>query len=289
MSHRRPGVDEIIVVPLASPNGVYVRLNDGSKVPVLAKIRYVFADTANVINFFGYIYNVPLGHTEPVNPNIQEQFYVDMVQRAGEILHYLGLEMLDNTEFYSTTQYTTTYTFLTHLPGYSTITLSPNSPNHIMYQIAPGSPAPPNPPMAVTYSPPPRGPRTTHDSGDNGTIRVVAVHSEGLLHVVTRTNRDVLFDKNRGELCIRGYGHFMIETTYTYQKGQSDKKYVIFKSHNQYIHVRKNRVRYESLRNANKSSNQGTYDVKVIKLRKRDNKYKSYYDIIDIIDQELDN
>lgn len=57
-----PTIGEIVVVPLVHPNGAYVRSqdskHDGLKIPVLAKVRSTFSETANVINFFGYTYNV---------------------------------------------------------------------------------------------------------------------------------------------------------------------------------------------------------------------------------------
>ena len=56
---RAPEVDEIIIVPLANPSGAYIRIDENEKIPVLAKVRSVFSNTVNVINAFGYIYNVP--------------------------------------------------------------------------------------------------------------------------------------------------------------------------------------------------------------------------------------
>ena len=56
---RPPEVDEIIIIPLANPSGAYIRIDENEKIPVLAKVRSVFSNTVNVINAFGYIYNVP--------------------------------------------------------------------------------------------------------------------------------------------------------------------------------------------------------------------------------------
>ena len=50
-------VNDYVVVPLAHPSGVYIRVdNNKYKVPVLAKVIKTFDASINVINYFGYIY-----------------------------------------------------------------------------------------------------------------------------------------------------------------------------------------------------------------------------------------
>src|SRR5579872_5020651 len=107
---RIPQIGEIIVVPLTHPNGVYIRIAGESKIPILAKVRSKFGDMVNVINFFGYIYNVPISHTEPINHILPTNYYVDMINNAQTIMQSLGYTSQDNSEFYNTIP-GITYTF----------------------------------------------------------------------------------------------------------------------------------------------------------------------------------
>lgn len=298
MNIREPRINEIIVVPLAHPNGAYIKLNNGSRVPVLAKVRTKFGETVNVINYFGYIYNVPFSNTEPVDNYRQTQFYVNMVEQAGQVLNHLGYEMLDNSEFHATIM-PSTYTFIEQLPGYDIIPLSPYSSDNIVYQIE----SPVLQPQYVydTMNSPNNIPNiiytSHHDNKDDtydeydyiGNIIVTNIHDEGVLHIIDNSQSNIIFDDNTGELLIKGYGYFIIQKSYVY-KNSSNKSFVIFQSHNNFIHIRKKYVKYEKISKTDKSSSDinDKYKINVIKLKRSNSKHKKYYNIISIIDQKLE-
>jgi hypothetical protein len=286
MNYKKPlRVNDIVVVPLAGPNGSYIRLNDGSRVPVLAKVRSLFSETANVINYFGYIYNVPISHVETIMTNVKTHFYVNMVEQAGQILNHLGYDMLDNSEFYATSMLDNN--FLTDLPAYNIIPLSPHSPNNIVYQVSN-----PKSPIKVHLNPHVSEDEydynydyTDHDSV--GEIRVMDIHNSGLLHVITNRNKDILFEKEVGELAIKGYGNFLVDRTYVYKKKNFESSYVIFKSQHNYFHIKKKYIDFNKIKLSEMYKEYMPYNVKVMRPKKSNPSDKQYFSIISIINQEF--
>ena len=264
----RPTVGEILVVPLSHPSGAYIRIDGNVKVPIIAKVRSVFSDTVNVINYFGYIYNVPISHTEPVNLSVSTKFYTDMVDSASLIMRELGYKSLDNSEFYNTAYAPVNYSFLSYLPDYVSMT---HSPKPVMYPT--DSPGP-------SYKYKDRS-DTQGLQDEIGTIHVMDLDKKSLLHVVEKSKRTVLFNSDTGELTIRGYGTFLIETSYTYKK--ENNEYQIFRSKRNFIHIKKKYIKQSTYENIAKNQ---YYYVKTIKLNSQKEQHKKFMDISKIIKRE---
>jgi hypothetical protein len=251
---KRPVVGEIIVVPLAHPGGVYIRRTDNSKIPILAKVRSIFSDTVNVINFFGYVYNVPIIHTQKIDFSANTQFYIELIEDASRIMASLGYQAKDNSEFYNISQNPVSYTFLTHLPGYDSFVISPDL---TVYGI------------------------DNRIDTMTGLIHVMDINKKGLLHFVNKIIKDIIFDESTGELLIKGYGAFFIDSWYSYGFDASSS-YVIFKSQRNYIHVKKNNIAFRKIIKQDRLNN--TYHiVKTIRPDPHNPDDKFYYDIITII------
>lgn len=296
---RRPKINEIVIVPLSHPNGAYIRLDGGERVPVLAKVRTIFSEQANVINYFGYSYNVPISHIQFIS-NTASALYVDMIERAKQLMDQLGYKILDNSEFYDTTYSTVQYNLLSHLPGYDSIVISTQSP--IMdHKLVPTSTTI-TPLTSASLVPVSSSSRISSKTGrksrrdniedidddSNGNIRVVVGHQRYMVHVINKTRYDLIFDKGSNELSIRGYGRFVIDESYTYKRRDSSTKYIIFRSKNQFIHVKESNVTYSRIPKAR--DDDGNYTVKLLKLKSStvsNPKIKSYHDLIGIIDREF--
>jgi hypothetical protein len=276
MIYTAPKVGEIVVVPLVHPNGAYIRTNDNLKIPVLAKVRSTYAEMANVINFFGYIYNVPFSHIEKVNYDVDTKFYVDMINNAQSVMQNFGYKILDNSSFYETGPNINASSFLPALPGYKSNVMNPFE-QPIIINI--------NEKRKKGQIEEQEQEEEYEDVG--GSIRVMDVNKENLLHVITKVNGIIMFDKESSELNIDGYGTFLINDKHTYTSKDSSKEYTIFKSQRNYIHVKKSKVKYGSSKKVSKSENV-KYTIRTIKLKKQETSHKKYFDIIKIINNEFD-
>ncbi len=266
----RPTVGEILVVPLAHPSGAYIRVNGNIKVPIIAKVRSVFSDTVNVINYFGYIYNVPIPHTEPINFSVGTKFYTDMVDIASKIMSEMGYKSFDNSDFYNTAHAPVTYSFLSYLPNYVQIT---HSPKPVMYQSDSPVPSASYDKKNNSYSP--------ESLEEIGIIHIMDLDKKSLLHVVEKSKRSILFNSATGELTIRGYGTFLIEKSYTYNDANTE--YQIFRTKRNFIHIKKKYVKYSTYENVSKNE---YYYVKTIKLNIQKPQHKKYAEISKIIKRE---
>lgn len=303
MSQRIPQIGEIIVVPLAHPNGVYIRKSDNTKIPILAKVRSKFGDMVNVINYFGYIYNVPISHTEPINQSLPTNFYVDMINNAQTIIHSLGYTVQDNSDFYNTIP-GITYTFFPYLPGYdgsyaTSIPFMTQSQYIDNTNIA-------NIPIITNGE--------DYDDTFESTINVMKIDDNSLLHVISRTYNNISFDSSKRMLDIRGYCKFIIDESYTYVRNDDINEYVIFRSDRNYIHVKKSKIRYDNIHGRrqgrpnipNKSNklnrpnrpnrpngpiknNTHKYRIRMIRPDRNNTKHVKYFNIIEIIHNELSN
>lgn len=288
---------EIVVVPLAHPNGAYIRREDNTKIPVLAKVRSGFSETVNVVNFFGYTYNVPLAHIERINYDLDTSFYTQMIDRAQKVMDSFGYPILDNSGFYDTSYgaNSNSYSFLAHLPGFSqgsnrSYIISPAPSNQgYLYQTDPNPHTPPI--IVIKNAPNNRDPRSREDSDDQGSIRVMDIDEAATLHVINRIGRDsILFDKRSGVLVIPGYGTFIIDTSFTYAKTGETIEYVILRSLKNYIHVRKSKVNYVNVRDTDiddRKNNLAQYDVRTIRPKSSKPKDKRYFEIMKIIGNEF--
>lgn len=256
-SGRIPRVDDIVLVPLTHPNGVYLRNKDGTKIPVIAKIRSIFVDTANVINYFGYIYNVPLKHIEFVDYGLDTKIYSDIVQDASVVMASRGYNIRDNSEFFKTHTFTVDDAFIKRLADItSQIPVSMFDHSNV-----------------ITFLPPLLRDTVNITSKEQyvdkmntlGTIHVVNVGDHGVLHYIKRTENPVYFSETTRELIIVGYCTFTVDSSYTYE--DSNTQYTLYKSQNSYIHVRKDKVSYMKITYDTKISS--TYHVKLVKLKEK--------------------
>jgi hypothetical protein len=270
---RQPEIDEILIVPLANPSGAYIRIDDREKIPVLAKVRSVFSNTVNVINVFGYIYNVPITHTELFNFDLSEKYYSDMITYARNILNKTGYHPLDNQEFFKTQQKYVTYV-MNHYPSISSGLVSL--------------------------------PKILSKKNENddpkyvlGKIKVIAMNlgsesktPDSLLHYIEKTNADILYDPGTGELLIHGYGMFTIDSAHIYTKNQSN--YMIFRSHRNYFNVKFKRVKkidsdsdsYTIPLKLTKTV-YGYYEINTVRPKQHKTKHQKYFDVITKIKKEL--
>lgn len=266
---RTPNVGEIVVVPLAHPNGAYIRLDGDIKVPVLAKVRSKFGEMVNIINFFGYIYNVPISHVELINPVLDTQYYVNIINNAQTIMQRFGYQTLNNSEFYSTSP-GLSYTFFSYLPGHNNYTIySPpvSSPKQIIVNVKPEE-------------------RSEELFYDNS-ISLLKLDDSTLLHVINRTNNEIIFNSNTGELNIKGYGVFIADTSYTYVRKKDTTEHVIFRSNRNFIHIKKSKIMYSQIKITTKDT-LARYFIKIVKLKKTNvANQKRYLDIIEIIRNEF--
>jgi hypothetical protein len=259
---RLPIIGDIIVVPLAQPTGLYI-LVGGSKVPVLAKVRSIFADTVNVVNYFGHIYNVPLKHIQFVDKSLRTQYYVNMVNNAHNILNRLGIRAKDNKEFYKEPQNIVKYAFMSLLPIRPNIII-PNNPLYNVYT-----------PYKTKYN--------YYDNDDDddvideydsteGNIKVIDYRNIGVIHLIENTENVIIYDNKRKLLYIKNYGVFHCSKKHIYQKDNTGKKYIIYKSHNNFIHIKKSDVKEEKIKDINKENNID-YNIKLIKVKKHDHEH----------------
>ena len=215
---RIPAIDEIIIAPLAYPNGTYMTVNSLRK-PVLARVKSVFSETVNVVNYFGYTYNVPLKHIEFVNSPLDSDFYVDMISNAKSIMHNNGYYESQPNEFFTHIQYQK----YSHIPIFQNIAVN----------IVPiGSPIAP---ISTIGNTPSSSSNVVH-SDKNGSIDLMVLDNISIVHFVVKSSVMVYYDKSIADLLIPGYGRFVIDSTHKY----SDSLYVnrmIFKSKKQFIDV----------------------------------------------------
>lgn len=269
-----PEVDEIIIVPLANPSGAYIRIDDNEKIPILAKVRSVFSNTINVINIFGYIYNVPISHTELFNFELSDKYYMDMINNARNILQKIGYPILDNQEFYKTQPKYTTY-IVSYLPNYQTYL--PDGSGSSFKNLSQKNPNSLDKDRTMKYV--------------LGKIKVIAMGTDSLLHYVDKTTTEVLYDPDTGELLIQGYGLFVADSSYTYTKDQT--QYIVFRSHRNYFHIKLKRVKKVASNTDSYTiplkltkTEYGYYEVQTLKPKQHKPKHQKYFDIITKIKKE---
>lgn len=273
---RLPIIGDIIVVPLSRPTGLYI-LVGGSKVPVLAKVRSMFADTINVVNYFGHIYNVPLKHIQFVDKSLRTQYYVNMVNNAHNILNRLGIRAKDNKEFYKEPQNIVKYAFMSLLPIRPNIII-PNNPLYNVY-------TPYKTKYNYYYNDDDDDVIDEYDSTE-GNIKVIDYRNIGVIHLIENTENVIIYDNKRKLLYIKNYGVFHCSKKHIYQKDNTGKKYIIYKSHNNFIHIKKSDVKEEKIKDINKENNID-YNIKLIKVKKHDHEHKKYRNIIKVIDNSF--
>lgn len=267
---RTPNIGEIVVVPLAHPNGAYIRLQGHEKIPVLAKVRSKFGELINVINFFGYIYNVPISHAELINPTLNTQYYVNIINNAHNVMQRFGYRILDNSEFYNIGA-GPTYSFFSYLPGYNN-----------NYEIITPPSFSPSKKIVINnelYK--------ENEMFRDNSISIIKINEETLLHVINKSRNEIIFNKDTGELNIKGYAVFMVDSSYTYTKNRDISEYVIFRSNRNYVQIKKSNITY-SVGRTSAIDVSARYNIKIVKLKNISTiNQKRYLDIIEIIKNEL--
>lgn len=267
MNYYRPKIGEIVIVPLAHPSGAYIRLEDNAKVPILARVRSIFSDTANVVNYFGLIYNVPMNHIEPVSLSVDNRFYLDMIHNAERIFRSLGYVPADNSSFYEDAKSPISYSFMPYLPGYQSVVYTPKMPD--------------------LYDEDDNDNNDVYDDNYNGLIHIMTFNKSSLLHVVENTNSSIMFEPKSGELIIHGYGKFLITESFTYGRAGSADKNVILKSEQNYIHIRKANISYVDFLNPKDIGRRIRYRLKMVKADRNRKTDRKYLDIMKIISKEM--
>jgi len=256
MSDFRLKVNHLIIVPLVHPDGKRIILNNGNTVPVLAKVLHIHFNFIVVVNFFGYVHNVLPTSYEYVNPAINITFYTEMLNKAKDTLQQFSYSPLDNKTFYQNmnSSYTYLYPNMKDVYKYSDI---PLMSEHRSYE-----------------------PVDDFDTSDtsNGKIRVIVSENKLVLHKILETRRKIYFDESTGQLYIRGYGKFTIEDSYSYT--QKHTKYVIFRSGNQFLHMRDQYIIYANIPETRNYSKK--YEVKY-------RKEEEFGDIIKIINKNFND
>ena len=213
----------------------------------------------------------PITHTELFNFEMSDKYYSDMIANARNILNKIGYPVLDNEEFFRT------------LPKYDTyiINYGPSK-----YEIS----------QHKNY-----GKKLNHreDLDKNramkyvlGKIKVMVIGLDSLLHYVEKTNTDVLYDPDTGELLIQGYGMFVADSSYTYVRDQST--FIIFRSHRNYFHVKQKRIK-QVKSNTNSytiplkltKTEYGYYEIQTVKPKQHKTQHQKYFDVITKIKKEL--
>lgn len=267
---RKPEIDEIIIVPLANPSGAYIRMDGNDKIPILGKVRSVFSSTVNIVNIFGYIYNVPISHTELFNFELSDKYYSDMVTNAWNILNQIGYPIQNNDEFFRSQQ-----KYITYIDQYQPRYKSPSQSLKINIANI-------NTSIINEYN------KSDYIFGE---IKVIAMGLDSLLHYIEKTKTDVLYDPDTGELLIQGYGLFSIDSSYSYMKNQTN--YVIFKSYRNYFHVKQKRVK--KVKSDSNSytiplkltkTEYGYYEVQTIRPKQHKSQHQKYIDVIAKIKKE---
>ncbi len=214
---RVPAIDDIIIAPLAYPNGAYMTI-DGIKKPVLARVKSVFSETVNVINYFGYTYNVPLKHIEFVTSPLDSDFFVDMINTATTIMHDYGYSALSPNDFFTQIQYQK----YNNIPIFQTIAVNVSAPLSTSIN---GS-------LII-------GDINNIDSNiiisnKNGVIDLMVFDNIDTLHYVKKSN--IMIYYHGLDLLIPGYGKFVIDGTHKYRDSFYENR-IIFKSKKQFIDV----------------------------------------------------
>jgi len=280
---RRPIVGEIVIAPLVHPNGIYIRDSANARIPVLAKVRLVFADTANVINFFGYTYNVPNKHVQPCNPIMSNMFYVNIISNASAIMARLGYQAQNNAEFYTTLYNPSTYGFLAYLPNYQNpLVASPLATRPLVSSPLVTSPLATRP---LVTSPLMSSEPTIHSTDCAGSIECVVFGESSILHMIRKTSSDILYDSGTGLLRVRGYGAYVVDRVHEYADPRSYVKYMVFKSYRNYVCARKEHIRIAPILEPPVHCAR-YYRVSGIGVNPSDPAHRFYVDLIQMIGRE---
>ena len=272
---RRPIVGEIVIAPLVHPNGIYIRDSANARIPVLAKVRLVFADTANVINFFGYTYNVPNKHIQPYNPIMSNMFYMNIISNASATMARLGYRAQNNAEFYTTLYNPSTYGFLAYLPNYQ----NPLATSPLVTSPLVASPLVSSP-MAILSSEP-----TIHSTDCAGSIECIVFGQSSILHMIKKTSSDILYDSGTGQLRVRGYGTYVVDHAHEHTDSRTYVKYMVFKSYRNYVCARKEHVRIAPILEPPAHCAR-YYRVSGIGVNPSDPAHRFYVDLIQMIGRE---
>jgi hypothetical protein len=254
---------DYVVVPLVHPSGAYIRLDDNIKIPILARVLGSFGESISVINFFGYKYNMPHKHAEKLDQSNPDSFYVNMINRAEGIMRKLKYSILDNSEFYKTNK-KVRFSYLSKLPIEFT-TLNP-----IEVKLRSNTLSPTSPIFSFDFNPITYNPYLRHKV--NGQVRLMITENTKLIHVIKKIADRIIFNEKMNTLVIKGYASFVTNDMKSY-KDAFGNKFLIFKSNNNYIHVKASDVRTEIEKNDSdtdddKYIDEGVFDIKTIERTK---------------------
>lgn len=253
---------EYVVVPLVHPSGAYIRLDGNIKIPILARVLGNFGQSISVINFFGYKYNMPSKHAEKVDSSNPDSFYVNMINRAEGIMRKLNYTILDNSEFYKKTESEKKVRFshLTKLP----IEFTTLDPIEVKLRASTLSPTPPT--FSFDFNPIKFNPYYRHKI--NGQVRLMITEQTRLVHIIKKINERVVYNEKSKELIVKGYGRFVIDKMEDYKDAFNDK-FLIFKSRNNYIHVKASDTRMDvEKEDYEEKKYEGVFDIKMIERSK---------------------
>ena len=292
-------IGELIIVPLAHPDGAPIRQESNNTISIIAKVRSVFSGLVNVINYFGYQYNVHIEHVERMNLNIDINFYVQMIEYATHIMTKYGYQTVNTNLFFESITNSSTYSFLSRLPNTkykltNKYVYSPDSANPYLYSAESvtdfaSPPLPPHIRIAANINNPIKKPVPYIVKGS---IQIMDINTEELLHYIeTKGENKILFDKKSGILIIPGYSIFIIESSYTYHQNNGlNTEYQILRSHRNYIHIEKSFI-YNARINLTDTdlfkSKYSEYKVETIHPKKYNITDMKYFDIMKIISNEF--
>ena len=248
---------EYVVVPLVHPSGAYIRVDNKFKVPILAKVEKLFGDSMSVINFFGYIYTIPKKHAEKFNTKINNDFYTNMITKARDVMKKYGYVILDNKDFYEKKK-KVSFGYLHEIP----IKTTNINPLNIKMREAPLSPTPMN--FSFDFNPTSFKP---YYKKSNGKIRLLITEGSKLIHILKKLNDKYIFNTKTNELIIKGYATFVIDDYKTYVDTVGNT-FVIYKSKNNYIHIKADKVLIHTEKHNYHGNYEGEFNIKMINKNK---------------------
>ena len=104
----------------------------------------------------------------------------------------------------------------------------------------------------------------------NGEIDLMISDKNKLIHIIRKSNKDTYYNETTNELIIRGYSTFIIDDVQTYRDTRN-KKYFIFKSRNNFIHIKKSSIVFDTeKKDYSIKNNEHSYTITTIDKTKMD-------------------
>jgi hypothetical protein len=231
--------NDIILIPLAAPNGIYIRLlnketNNYEKIPVLGRILDFINNKVKIINYFGYIYDVPYNHIITINNNIKDKYYTDMINYAYKVLKSKGYDVYNNNKFYmNNDESNENNKLIEYLLENKIVLNNKGSPINIKliktdYESNFDYSLDDNDSKIFLIN-------SIMDNYNNGTVNIINTKNK-LIHIITSTRKKIIYDSDRKILQLNGYSKNIIDKIFTY-RDMNGKKFSIFKSNHNYYHI----------------------------------------------------